>query len=145
MQVGADCPSTKPERAGWGSDSRSNRLLYQPLLPRSAIMNKLITMMAGGMLAIAIMSFGTDAQANKKLVCAGCGISKSAFMAEMAAAYKKKTGVEIDFKGGGATKGIREVANNKVDIGGTCRHVIDDPDTLATVPEERRTILTPVG
>lgn len=108
-------------------------------------MNKLNTMVASGMLAAAIMSLGMDAQAAKKLAWAGCGISKSAFMKEMADAYKKKTGVEVDFKGGGATKGIREVANNKVDIGGTCRHVIDDPNTLATVPEERRIVLTPVG
>ena len=108
-------------------------------------MNKPITMVASGVLAIAIMSIGMDAQANKKLVWAGCSISKAAFMAEMAAAYKKKTGIEVDFKGGGATKGIREVANNTVDIGGTCRHVLDDPNTLATVPEERRTVLTPVA
>jgi len=79
------------------------------------------------------------------LTWAGCGISKSAFMAEMAAAYKKKTGIEIDFKGGGATKGIREVAAQKVDIGGTCRHVIEDPATFATLHEERRVQLTPVA
>ena len=80
-----------------------------------------------------------------KLTWAGCGISKNAFMAEMAAAYKKKTGVEIDFKGGGATKGIREVAAQKVDIGGTCRHVIEDPATYNTLHEERRVQLTPVA
>ena len=80
-----------------------------------------------------------------KLTWAGCGISKNAFMAEMAAAYKKKTGVEIDFKGGGATKGIREVAAHKTDIGGTCRHVIEDPNTYNTLPEERRVQLTPVA
>lgn len=79
------------------------------------------------------------------LTWAGCGISKNAFMAEMAAAYKKKTGVEIDFKGGGATKGIRQVASGEVKIGGTCRHVIDDPDTLTTVAPERRVQLTPVA
>lgn len=108
-------------------------------------MRKFIVMAAAGTLAVTIMASGMEAQAAKKLVWAGCGISKSAFMAEMAAAYKKKTGIEVDFKGGGATKGIREVANNQVDIGGTCRHVIDDPNTFATVPEERRVILTPVG
>ncbi|MEK6770635.1 MAG: phosphate ABC transporter substrate-binding protein [Pseudomonadota bacterium] len=108
-------------------------------------MRKFIVMAAAGTLAVTIMTSGMEAQAAKKLVWAGCGISKNAFMAEMAAAYKKKTGIEVDFKGGGATKGIREVANNQVDIGGTCRHVIDNPDTLATVPEERRVILTPVG
>jgi phosphate transport system substrate-binding protein len=81
----------------------------------------------------------------KKLTWAGCGISKNAFMAEMAAAYKQKTGVEIDFKGGGATKGIRQVASAEVKIGGTCRHVIEDPESLATIPAERRVQLTPVA
>ncbi len=83
--------------------------------------------------------------AQPKLTWAGCGISKNAFMAEMAAAYKKKTGIEIDFKGGGATKGIRQVSSGEVNIGGTCRHLIDDPKTLATVVEERRVLLTPVA
>ena len=85
------------------------------------------------------------AAADKKITWAGCGISKNAFMSEMAAAYKKKTGVEIDFKGGGATKGIREVAARSVDIGGTCRHVIEDPKSNLTVAEERRVQLTPVA
>ncbi len=57
----------------------------------------------------------------------GCGITKKAFMKEMAAEYKKKTGVSIVIKGGGATKGIRAVAAGLADIGGTCRHKIDDP------------------
>lgn len=99
--------------------------------------------------AIGVVAFsvpGSDAQAQTvKLTWAGCGISKSAFMAEMATAYKKKTGVEIDFKGGGATKGIREVAAHKTDIGGTCRHVIEDANTYNTLPEERRVQLTPVA
>jgi len=81
----------------------------------------------------------------KKITWAGCGISKNAFMAEMVAAYKKKTGIEVELKGGGATKGIREVASREVDIGGTCRHVIEDGETLRTVPEERRVQLIPVA
>lgn len=88
---------------------------------------------------------GATLATEKKLTWAGCGISKNAFMAEMAAAYKKKTGIEIDFKGGGATKGIRDVASREVDIGGTCRHVIENSETLMTVPEERRVQLIPVA
>lgn len=96
--------------------------------------------------AFGIFSISVPANAQTvKLTWAGCGISKNAFMAEMAAAYKKKTGVEIDFKGGGATKGIREVAAQKTDIGGTCRHVIEDSATYNTLPEERRVQLTPVA
>jgi phosphate transport system substrate-binding protein len=81
----------------------------------------------------------------KKLTWAGCGISKKAFMTEMAAAYKKKTGVDIELKGGGATKGIRQTASREVDMGGTCRHLIENPNTLTTLSEERRVQLTPVA
>lgn len=93
---------------------------------------------------IALVAIPAPSQA-KTITWAGCGISKNAFMAEMAAAYKKKTGVEIDFKGGGATKGIREVASKKVEIGGTCRQVIDDPKYLMPIPEERYVQLIPVA
>ena len=91
------------------------------------------------------LSSANAATESKKITWAGCGISKNAFMAEMVAAYQKKTGVEIELKGGGATKGIREVASRETTIGGTCRHLIDNPETLTTVPEERRVQLTPVA
>jgi phosphate transport system substrate-binding protein len=55
------------------------------------------------------------------LVWAGCGITKKAFMAELAKAYEKKTGVHIELHGGGATKGIRDVNKGIIDIGGACR------------------------
>ncbi len=83
--------------------------------------------------------------ANPTLTWAGCGISKNAFMAEMATAYKKKTGIDIDLRGGGATKGIRQVVSGEVKIGGTCRHLLDNPENMTTVPEERRVQLTPVA
>ncbi len=91
------------------------------------------------------MSSANAAAESKKITWAGCGISKNAFMAEMVAAYKKKTGVEIELKGGGATRGIRDVATGEASIGGTCRHVLDNPETLTTVPEERRVQLAPVA
>jgi len=59
------------------------------------------------------------------LVWAGCGISKKAFMAELAKAYEKKTGIHIALNGGGATKGIRDAAAGKIDIGGACRSIIE--------------------
>src|SRR4030067_86152 len=83
------------------------------------------------------LSSANAAAESKKITWAGCGISKNAFMAEMVAAYKKKTGVEIELKGGGATKGIREVASHETTIGGTCRHLIDNPGNPTTVAEER--------
>jgi phosphate transport system substrate-binding protein len=103
-------------------------------------------MMAGVLpaLLLGVVSAKTTA-APKTITWAGCGITKNAFMSEMASAYKKKTGIEIDLKGGGATRGIRDVAAQKTEIGGTCRHVIEDPETLSTLPEERRVQLTPVA
>ena len=81
----------------------------------------------------------------KTLTWAGCSISKTAFMSEMAEAYEKKTGVKIDLKGGGATKGIRQVSSREVTIGGTCRHIMEDARTNMTIHEERRVQLTPVA
>ena len=52
---------------------------------------------------------------------AGCGITKKAFMKELATAYTDKTGVQINLEGGGATRGIRDTVAGKLDIGGTCR------------------------
>ncbi len=68
----------------------------------------------------------------------GCGISKKAFMKELASVYEQKTGVKILIKGGGATKGIRAVAKGASDLGGSCRHKID-------VPEEKVAVLHPVA
>ena len=59
---------------------------------------------------------------------AGCGITKKAFMAELAAAYEAKTGVKIDLQGGGATRGIRDTAKLKIDMGGTCRMSLPEVD-----------------
>jgi len=52
---------------------------------------------------------------------AGCGITKKAFMQELALAFTAKTGIKVTLHGGGATKGIRDTIANKLDIGGTCR------------------------
>lgn len=81
----------------------------------------------------------------KKITWAGCGISKSAFMGEMAVAYEKKTGIKIELIGGGATKGIRQVSNKEVQIGGTCRHVIEKDNSMMTHDQERRVELRPVA
>jgi len=69
----------------------------------------------------------------------GCGITKKAFMKELAAAYERKTGIHIEIEGGGATRGIREVVAGKADIGGSCRGLI------AGHPEEMGADLRPVA
>lgn len=87
----------------------------------------------------------TAPTSTEKLTWAGCGISKNAFMNEMVAAYEKKTGVKVDLLGGGATKGIRQVSSKETLIGGTCRPVLIDEDSLMDHKEERRVKLTPVA
>jgi phosphate transport system substrate-binding protein len=59
---------------------------------------------------------------------AGCGITKKAFMAELAAAYEAKTGIKVELQGGGAARGIRDTAKMKIDLGGTCRMSLPELD-----------------
>lgn len=59
------------------------------------------------------------------LIWAGCGITKKAFMAELASTYEKKFGTKIILEGGGATKGIRRTADKTVHLGGACRSRIE--------------------
>ena len=55
------------------------------------------------------------------IIWGGCGITKKAFMTELAKAYTDEFGVNIVLQGGGATKGIRGVANGTLHLGGACR------------------------
>ena len=52
----------------------------------------------------------------------GCGISKKSYMTRMAEVYSKKHNVTINLQGGGATRGIRDVAKQSADFGGSCRY-----------------------
>ncbi|TDX99671.1 phosphate ABC transporter substrate-binding protein [Thiohalophilus thiocyanatoxydans] len=70
---------------------------------------------------------GAD-EAAADLNWAGCGITKKAFMAELAKAYEAKTGINIGIAGGGATKGIRNAAAGNIDIGGACRTSLESRD-----------------
>jgi len=75
-------------------------------------------------IVLSIFSFSTFSFAATKvnqIAWAGCGITKKAFMQELALAFTAKTGVKVTLQGGGATKGIRDTISNKLDIGGTCR------------------------
>ncbi len=57
---------------------------------------------------------------------AGCGITKKAFMKELAAEYERRTGIKVNISGGGATKGIRNAAAGNIDIGGACRVAVEN-------------------
>ncbi|MFW2439634.1 MAG: phosphate ABC transporter substrate-binding protein [Arenicellales bacterium] len=98
--------------------------------------------------AVSLMFFGmigTAYSQDKTLTWVGCGISKKAFMKEMAEAYYKKTGTKIILEGGGATKGIRMVSEGKADIGGSCRDVIHHSYLASPIKEERWANMNPVA
>lgn len=58
----------------------------------------------------------------------GCGITRLAFVDEMAKAYEESTGVKVNVSGGGATKGVRGADAGTIDVGGSCRHRIEGPE-----------------
>jgi len=76
------------------------------------------------LISLAIWAQPILAEQQPTLRWVGCGISKKAYLVALAKAYEKKTGVVIDVQGGGATRGIREVASMSADIGGSCRRRI---------------------
>jgi len=63
--------------------------------------------------------------AERELTWTGCGVTKKAFMKEVAAAYEAKTGIKVKLSGGGATKGIRFTSSRLSDVGGACRHRLE--------------------
>ena len=83
-------------------------------------------MCLGALLTLVFISCSSFAAAtleneNDIIRWAGCGITKKAFMTELAAAYQEKTNIQVILEGGGATRGIRESVALKIDMGGTCR------------------------
>jgi phosphate transport system substrate-binding protein len=85
---------------------------------------KQLTLFAVSMILLSMVVPPVIADQHAPLRWVGCGISKKAYMVALAEAYEKKTGVKIDLEGGGATRGIREVAASTADIGGSCRRRI---------------------
>ncbi|MEO5365646.1 MAG: phosphate ABC transporter substrate-binding protein [Magnetococcus sp. WYHC-3] len=98
-------------------------------------------------MATALVLTGTLGWGNvqaKELTWTGCGITKQAFMGEIATAYELKTGTKIALTGGGATKGIRAVSAGTADLGGTCRHQLMDA-AGKVIPEEENARLVQVA
>lgn len=84
-------------------------------------------------LFVASLGYGATsyAKTDKNTISwAGCGITKKAFMKEISKAYEIKTGVKIVLNGGGATRGIRDAANLKMDLGGSCRMSLPEVDRV---------------
>jgi len=69
-----------------------------------------------------------SAESDNTITWAGCGITKKAFMSELAKAYEQKTGIKILLQGGGATRGIRDTVKSKMDMGGSCRMSLPGED-----------------
>jgi len=99
------------------------------------LIHSMLVSMLFGMLATSAFAIPD----NKPILWAGCGITKLAFMSELAKAYEKRTGVKVNLQGGGATKGIRNAAKGEIDIGGACRPIIEGH------PEERTAYQIPVA
>ena len=89
-------------------------------------MTRLLSVCVSAMLVFVSVQGTTLAAQKPTLLWAGCGITKKAFMAELAKAYEKKTGIVVTLQGGGATKGIRNAAKGSIDIGGACRPIIEN-------------------
>ncbi len=87
-------------------------------------------------LSILCLLFALELKASPQVLeWVGCGISKKAYMTELAKAYAQK-GVAINVNGGGATKGIRQVAGGAADIGGSCRFHLPENEVEESVSFE---------
>jgi phosphate transport system substrate-binding protein len=64
---------------------------------------------------------------------AGCGITKKAFMSDLAIAYEKKTGIKIEIEGGGDSKGIQRISKKEVDFAGTCRFRVEQDNISSSL------------
>ncbi len=83
---------------------------------------------AGILLGSPSLASSIAAEPSNQITWAGCGITKKAFMKELAAAYTRKTGIGITLHGGGATRGIRDAVKSRIDIGGSCRMSLPGAD-----------------
>ena len=89
-------------------------------------------------LSAIFLSASFHLSAEEKVTWHGCGITKNAFTKALAKAFEEKNAQEVEIRGGGAMKGIRNAASGEAHIGGTCRHTID-------VKEEQNVELTHVA
>lgn len=97
-------------------------------------MNKIAAAALGSL----ILAAGLQSPEAAELRWVGCSVANKGFMETLAAAYESRTGITIVIDEVGATRGIREVAAGRADLGGSCRHKI-------MADEERNVRLIPVG
>ena len=65
------------------------------------------------LLSLFLTGFSFAATAGQAMEWVGCGISKKAYMTEMAKAYEKRKGIKINVNGGGATGGFVRLQRKK--------------------------------
>ncbi|VAW97353.1 Phosphate ABC transporter, periplasmic phosphate-binding protein PstS (TC 3.A.1.7.1) [hydrothermal vent metagenome] len=99
------------------------------LKSKKVFLARVISLIAFGLLFNSLSYAATKTDKNT-ISWAGCGITKKAFMKEMAKAYETKTGIKIVLNGGGATRGIRDTARLKMDLGGACRMNLPEVDRI---------------
>ena len=98
------------------------------------------TLPAAVVAALVFTPLAAIAQDNDTITWAGCGITKKSFMQELANGFTAKTGVAFNLEGGGATRGVRDAAKLKIDIGGSCRITLPNTD-----PSEMHVTMHPVA
>lgn len=78
-------------------------------------------------ISLFFITFSAQAEVTQ-LDWVGCGISKKSYLTALAKAYAHQNKVKFNIQGGGATRGIRDVAQQKADFGGSCRyHLPNNP------------------
>ncbi len=82
-----------------------------------------------------LFCFATTGMTTEIIKWTGCGITKKAFMGELAKVYQEKTGINVSLSGGGATKGIRKTNSGEADMGGNCR-----PSLPKTFPSDESNV-----
>ncbi len=90
--------------------------------------------------AVAVVAFLFAAQAAQAadLQSVGCDGWAPGLAEDLAAAYTAQSGLSVEQQGGGSTRGIRDVAAGRAEVGCSTRHKVPDP-------EERGAKLVTVG
>lgn len=90
-----------------------------------------------------------DPNSRTVITWTGCGISKKGFMEELADKYGKEKHIKFVLSGGGATKGIRKVAEGSTSLGGSCRMPLAWKDKKTgqwyIESQEHNVVMIPVG
>ncbi len=88
----------------------------------------------GLVLTLQVSGFAAEGEARIKF--AGCSISTGAYMKDMGKSFEERNGIPVEVKGGGVPLGIAATLSGKVDLGGSCRHLLkgeEEKGAVATI------------